>query len=156
LQRVSTLASTNALQTFGLFAQAEGNIIVLHDCEMGVVEACSGLRMLVVFLATSTAVAILCRRSLIQRVLIVLSAVPIAVLCNVIRITTTGIMHETLGHEIADRVYHDVGGWLMVPMALAFLGLEMVILRRLFVPVGPALGPGVLTRIHGSPGTATP
>src|SRR5262249_39305423 len=100
LQTVSTLASTNALQTFGLFAQSEGNVILLRDYELGIVEACSGLRMLMTFLATSTAVALLLHRSLAQRLLVVVSAVPIALLCNIIRITTTGVLHETAGHEI--------------------------------------------------------
>jgi exosortase len=138
LQRVATLASANALQTFGFFAQTEGNVIVLKDYELGIVEACSGLRMLVVFLATSTAVAMLVRRSPLQRSLIVLSAVPIALVCNILRITATGMAHETVGHEAANLIYHDLAGWLMAPLALIFLGAELLLLRRLFVPVGAA------------------
>ncbi len=138
LQQVATLASANALQTFGFFAHAEGNVILLSDYELGVVEACSGLRMLMVFLAVSTAVAILVRRSLLQRLLIIASSIPIAILCNVIRITTSGMMHETAGHEIANLVYHDVAGWLMAPMALVFLGIELLVFHRLFIPLGSA------------------
>src|SRR5262249_3698861 len=108
LQRVATLASPNVLQTLGFFAQSEGNVILLSDYELGVVEACSGLRMLTVFLATSAAVALLTPRSVRQRVIIVLSAVPIALLCNVIRITATGVVHETVGHEVANLVYHHL------------------------------------------------
>lgn len=142
LQQISTLASTNALQTFGFFAQSEGNVIILSDYELGIVEACSGLRMLMVFLTISMAVALLVRRPLSQRLLIVASSVPIAVLCNVIRITTTGIMHETVGHQLANQVYHGVAGWLMAPMALAFLGLELLMFHRLFVPAdGSPVGP---------------
>jgi exosortase/archaeosortase family protein len=91
-----------------------------------------------VFIATSTAVAMLIRRSPLQRSLIVLSAVPIALLCNIIRITATGMAHETVGHEAANLIYHDLAGWLMAPLALVFLGAELLILRRLFVPVGGA------------------
>jgi exosortase len=146
LQHVATVGGTNALQTFGFFAQSEGNVILLSDYELGIVEACSGLRMLVVFLATATAVAVTMQRSLLQRVLVVLSAVPIALLCNVIRITTTGIMHETVGHEAANLVYHHAAGWLMAPLALAFLGLELLILRRLFVVVDGGGAPFLLAR----------
>jgi exosortase/archaeosortase family protein len=89
--------------------------------------------MLMVFLAVSTAVAILLRRSLKQRLLIVASAIPIALLCNIIRITTTGVMHETAGHDIANRIYHDVGGWLMPVLALGLLGVELLVFRRLFI-----------------------
>jgi exosortase len=143
LQQAATLAATNVLQTLGLFAQSEGNVILLSDYELGIVEACSGLRMLTVFLATSAAVALLMQRSLRQRVIVVLSAVPVALLCNVTRIAVTGVMHETVGHEIANRVYHNLAGWLMAPLALACLAAELLILGRLFItepeaPLSPA------------------
>ncbi|MGH7225727.1 MAG: exosortase/archaeosortase family protein, partial [Gemmataceae bacterium] len=134
LQQFSTLAGANSLQTLGVFAHAEGNVIILSDCELGIVEACSGLRTVMVFLTVSTAVALLSRRSLAQRLLIVASALPIAVLCNVIRITATGILHETAGRQIANWLYHDAAGWLMAPLALVFLGMELLLFRRLFVP----------------------
>jgi exosortase len=137
LQTVATLASTNVLQTFGFFAQAEGNVIVLSDYELGVVEACSGLKMLTVFVATCTGVAVLIRRSLLQRLIIVASAFPIAILCNVIRISSTGMIHETLGHETANLVYHGVAGWLMAPLCLMFLGIELFVLRRLLTAPAP-------------------
>jgi exosortase len=137
LQRVSTLASTNALQTLGFFAQSEGNVILLSETELGVVEACSGLRMLLVFFAASTAVAIMAQRSLLQRLLIVASAVPIAVLCNVLRITATGVLYETVGSKAAELVFHDVAGWLMIPMALGFLALELWFLAQVLVAKAP-------------------
>jgi exosortase len=138
LQQLATLVSTNILQTLGFFAQAEGNVIVLKDYDLGIVEACSGLRMLMTFIAAATAVAILLPRSPVQRAIIVASAVPIALLCNIIRIVVTGVLHETVGHEAANFVYHDVAGWLMSPLALVFLGLELLLLRHLFLPVGDA------------------
>ncbi len=134
LQRCATLASTNALQTLGFFAHAEGNVILMSQAELGVVEACSGLRMLMVFFAASTAVALIKRRSLPQTGLILLSAVPIALLCNVIRITLTGVFQEIVSNEAADFIFHDVAGWLMIPMALLFLSLELTFLSHLFVP----------------------
>jgi exosortase len=147
LQRMATMASTNALQTFGIYAQSEGKIIVLPDgFELGVVEACSGLRMLMVFVATSVAVAMLIDRSLLQRFIIVVSSVPIALFCNVARITVTGILHETVGHQAADYVYHDLAGWLMSPMAVLILCVELWLLRRLFVQVQPGLTPLALQK----------
>ncbi|HXG10883.1 MAG TPA: exosortase/archaeosortase family protein [Gemmataceae bacterium] len=133
LQRIATLASTFALQTLGLPALAEGNTILLDDLELGVVEACSGLRMLVVFFALSTGVALLIRRRLWEKLLIVGSAVPIALASNVIRITATGVLHRTLGSELANAFFHDVAGWLMMPLALGMLWLELKILDRLLI-----------------------
>jgi exosortase len=135
LQRFATLVCANILQTLGFPAQPEGNVIVLSEVDLGVVEACSGLRMLMVFIAVSTAVAALAQgRSPLQRILVGLSSIPIALICNVVRITLTGVLHETAGHEVADFYYHDVLGWFMVPMALALLWLELRLLSGVFLP----------------------
>ena len=58
LQSLATAASTYALQTLGLMAFAEGNVIQLNEARIGVVEACSGLSMLITFVALSTATAL--------------------------------------------------------------------------------------------------
>jgi exosortase len=133
LQRLATVASTYALQTVGLPAVAEGNIIVIDDLRIGVLEACSGLGMLVTFFALSTAVAILVERPLLDRLVLFGSAIPIGVCVNVARITVTGILHRTAGSAIANAVFHDLAGWLMMPLALGLLWLEMLYLRWLFI-----------------------
>src|SRR5215469_12080428 len=51
LQQIATTASTFLLQTLGMPAVAEGNVILLNEASLNIVEACSGLRMLVVFFA---------------------------------------------------------------------------------------------------------
>ncbi|HZT80586.1 MAG TPA: exosortase/archaeosortase family protein [Gemmataceae bacterium] len=140
LQRVATVASTFALQTIGLPAVAEGNVILLDEAEIGVVEACSGLRMLVVFFALSTGLALVVRRPLWERLLVVASAAPIALAVNIARITATGVLHETVGSRLANLVFHDLAGWLMMPLALALLALELAYLRRLVLDGPPARG----------------
>jgi exosortase len=137
LQDFATTTSTFLLQTLGFPALAEGHIIRLNEVEIGIVEACSGLRMLVIFFALSTGVALVIRRALWEKLVLVFSAVPIALAVNVVRITVTGILHETVGSEWANAVFHDLAGWLMMPLALAALGLELHLLNRLFLePVG--------------------
>jgi exosortase len=131
LQRIATLTSTYVMQTIGLPALAEGNTILLNQGRIGVVEACSGLSMLMIFFALSTAVALLIKRPLLDKALIVLGAIPIAVIANVARITVTGVAHELLSPEIAHAIFHDWAGWLMMPFALGLLWVELWILSRL-------------------------
>ena len=135
LQRIATLSSTFLLQTFGLSAVAEGNIIVMDHARIGVVEACNGLGMIFMFLAFSTAVVLLIERPVVDKMLILLGAIPTALLANILRITITGLLHETVGGEWANAVYHELAGWLMMPLALGLLWLELVVLSHLFVPV---------------------
>jgi exosortase len=137
LQRLATQASTYALQTLGLPAVAQGNVIVIDDLKLGVLEACSGLSMLFTFFALSTAVAFVIKRPLWQKAVVFLSAIPIGVLMNLLRITVTGVLHRTAGSDLANAVFHDLAGWLMMPLALGLLWLELQFLARLFIPAGP-------------------
>jgi exosortase len=139
LRGIATAMSTYALQTLGWPALAEGNVIVMDDFRLGVIDACSGLGMLMTFFALSTAVALIVPRRLVDRFVIVASAVPIAVLANVARITATGAVYQTLGEDAAHALFHDLAGWLMMPLALVLLGLELVLLSALMVE--PAAAP---------------
>ncbi|MEX0725318.1 MAG: exosortase/archaeosortase family protein [Planctomycetaceae bacterium] len=137
LRNIGTVTSTYVLQTIGLPAVSEGNVIIISEGEeehrLGVEEACSGLRMLVIFFALSTAVAILSERPLWERIFIIFCAIPIALISNIIRITATGILYVTVNAEVAKMVFHDLAGWLMMPLALAMLWLLNWILTNLFI-----------------------
>ncbi len=133
LQRMATVSSTYFMQVLGLPALAEGTLIQLNDAAIDVVEACSGLRMLVVFFALSAAVALVIRRPLTDRLIVLASAIPIAVLANIARITVTGILHQAIDSATANAFFHDVAGWLMMPLALGLLALELKVLSRLFI-----------------------
>ena len=135
LRRLAVSASTYVLQTLGRPAFAEGNVIVMNETRIGVVEACSGLGMLLLFFAMSTGLAVLSRHGLVRKALVVLSAAPIAVVVNVLRIATTAIICETAGDRWAKLFFHDLGGWLMMPLALFFLGLVHLTLARLVIAV---------------------
>lgn len=135
LQRIATLVSTYFLQTVGLPAISEGNVIIINEARIGVVEACNGLGMMLLFFAIATGVAILVDRPLWQKAVLVLSAIPIAVIANIARIAVTGLLTGVVGQEWVDWLFHDVAGWFMMPLALALLGLELMFLSRLFVDV---------------------
>ncbi len=133
MQAIATISSTFLLQVLGRPAIAEGNLIQLNEIELGIVEACSGLRMLVVFFALSTAVALLIHKPLWEKIVIAASAIPIALASNILRITGTGIVYELLGNGYGGEFFHDAAGWLMMPLGLVFLGLELLVLRKLLL-----------------------
>jgi exosortase len=133
LRNLATMASTYTLQTLGCPAVSEGNIITLNRKKLEVEEACSGLSMLLIFFALSTAVALVIRQPFWEKGLIVLSAVPIAIMANVARVTTTGLLYQMDNGQLAEMVLHDLAGWLMMPLALALLWIELQVLGRLLV-----------------------
>jgi exosortase len=133
LQHLATVCSTFIMQVIGLPALSEGNIIQVGDARIGVVEACSGLRMLVVFFALSAAVSIVTRRPLLDKLIVLASAVPIAIFSNILRVTVTGILHHTTTSDVANAFFHDLAGWFMMPLALGLLWLELKVLAHLFI-----------------------
>jgi len=133
LQSVSTAASTYLLQTLGFMAFAEGNVIQLNEARIGVVEACSGLSMLMTFVAVSTAAALVVTRPLLDRLVLVASSIPVALLTNIARIIMTGVLHETMGGHASSTFYHDLAGWVMMPLALVMYWIEIAVLSRLLI-----------------------
>jgi exosortase len=137
LQQLATTASTYVLQTLGQPAIAEGNTILIRDFQLSIVKACSGLSMLVTFFTFSTAVCLVVKKPISDKLLILLSAIPIALAANVIRIVVTGLMFLHVSNQAATAVFHDAAGWIMMPLALAFLGVELWVLKRMFVDRRP-------------------
>jgi exosortase/archaeosortase family protein len=95
------------------------------------------------------AFAVLVRRPLGERLLILLSTVPIALVCNIARITVTGILYVLVGEKWANLVFHDLAGWLMMPLALLLLWLELKLMSVLFIDETPDEQPTF--RLPGTP-----
>jgi exosortase len=159
LQRIGTVATTYLLQCCGQPAIAEGNRILIGSVTLNVVEACSGLRMLVTFFAFSTAAVFLMDRHWLVKGLVLASAVPIALLTNILRITATGLAHVWLADgdgktKLLDFI-HDFNGWMMMPVGLLFLVLELWLFRHLLIE-RPAAGVPPLARPKATAATSKP
>jgi exosortase/archaeosortase family protein len=115
--------------------------------------------MLVVFVALSAAMALLTKRPLMDKVILLISSIPIAVVSNILRITATGILYETTSSETANAFFHDLGGWLMMPLGLLLLAIELKLLSYLFLDAPPAPPPAVrnpaLRRLRKQPPAPT-
>lgn len=144
LRYVGTVASCYTLQTLGFSAYSESNIIYMGTDRIGVEEACSGLSMLMTFFALSVAVALIVRRPLWERLLLVASAIPIALISNISRIIVTAMMHK-VSHYWADLIFHNLAGYLMPVLALGLLLLELRLVAWVF-PTREVLDRATITR----------
>ncbi len=162
LQRIATESSTYVLQTLGFPAYSVGNTIQMRQAKVNVVDACNGLSMLILFFALSTAVAMLCQRPLIDRIVIVLSTIPIALASNILRITGTAILFDLVDPSALDRVIpivdktikaaiHDWAGLFMMPIALGLLWLELWLISCILKDTGPARA--LSLNLPGKPGS---
>jgi len=140
LQSFASACSTAVLQTLGIPAFQQGNVINIFGMELLVADACSGLRMATIFCALAVAMVFLIERPWWDKFTILLSAIPIALLVNIIRVAVTGLIYYWAGDQslLARKLAHDWAGYFMMPLALGILWLELQILERVTVPVDPS------------------
>jgi exosortase len=133
LQDIAAWGSHIILILLGLDTERVGNTLtIIHLGEpkpLNIAEACSGMRMLMAFLALGVAMAYLGLKRYWQRTLLVLLAVPIALFVNMLRVVTLGLL-SLIDVEFAAGEFHTFIGlvWL-VPAFLIFLGALWVVKR---------------------------
>ncbi|MCX5647383.1 MAG: exosortase/archaeosortase family protein [Phycisphaerae bacterium] len=113
---------------------------------LNVAEACSGMRLLMAFLALGVAMAYLHDRPRWQRAVLLLSTVPIAILCNIVRVTATGFLYVLVDPKYTQGLYHDLLGLAMLPLAFGLYGLLAWFLASLFVEEDEKAGNDVIVR----------
>ena len=134
MQRFATHASTCVLKILGFAAFQDGNSISLGASRIDIIEQCSGLRMTTIFLALSIALVLINEREWWENVIILLMAIPIALVTNITRIVTTGMAIFMFPEsETLKKLVHDGAGLCMVPLAIALLVLLQYILTKIFV-----------------------
>jgi len=102
---------------------------------LDVAEACSGMRLLMAFFALGVAMAYLHYRPVWQRLVLLASTIPIAILCNIIRVTITGFIHVFLGPTYSTGIYHDMLGMAMLPLAFGLYGILAWFMSNLIIDV---------------------
>lgn len=131
LQRIATLGSVEVLKAIGRPVLAEGNVILIGAQHVEVAEACRGLSMLLAFAALITAMIILVHRPIWERVVLVLSIIPIALVCNIIRISVTAVAYAWYDRPVHE--VHDYAGFAMMALALGFVSIELKLMSWLVV-----------------------
>jgi exosortase len=116
-----TKVSVGALKAIGVVVLREGNIIMFPTATLEVADACSGIRSLISLIAMAVAYACFIKTTTTRRWLLVISAVPIAIFTNALRVFVTGILAQYFGEKAAEGFFHEFAG-------MAVFGLAMVML----------------------------
>ncbi len=131
---VSTLRKGNVIE---ILPQGSTQTILLE-----VVEACSGIRSLMTLVTLAVILAYFTRRDrrggfanlstadLLRTGILMIWAVPIAVVTNAARVTATGVLTSYYGKQATEGVWHDISGWLVYFVALALLIAANYLLRK--------------------------
>ncbi len=113
--------------------------------QLEVEQACSGLRIFVGIFALAFAYVILVRRAWWERVLLLISALPIALVANSTRIVVTGLLYQWVSGDAAHKFTHDISGWVMIPYAALLFALVLWYLDN-FTREMEAIKPGEVLR----------
>jgi len=147
LQLFASRCAVWAMRAFDIPVLRQGNVIELMPLnssvtkKLEVVEACSGIRSLMTLLTLAVVfayfthprrpddqagggggtLAALKRYGTWRSLILVLSAVPIAIITNAGRVSGTGILARYYGTEVADGFFHEFSGWVVYIAAFLLL-----------------------------------
>jgi exosortase A len=121
LQILASRIAANLLPLAGVPVLREGNVIRLPAMALEVAEACSGIRSLMSLMTLAVMYGYLLEKRWSMRVLLALSAVPIAVVANSLRIVGTGLLVQYWDPDKAEGFFHTFSGWIIFVVSLLLL-----------------------------------
>jgi len=121
LQLMASQFAAGVLKLAGVPTLREGNVIQLPVMTLEVVEACSGIRSLVTLVTLAVIYGYLLESVVWKRLVLALSAIPIAVVANAFRIVGTGLLGEYWEPDKAQGFFHSFSGWVIFVVSLFLL-----------------------------------
>ena len=130
LQLLASRFATFWLELLDVPVLRDGNILVLSNYSLEVVEACSGIRSLMTLISLAVIYGYFLERRLWVRILLVVLMVPSAIVSNAIRIMGAGMMAHRFGPAAAEGFLHEFSGWVIFLVSLLLLFAFHWILRQ--------------------------
>ena len=101
------------------------------------------------FLALGVVMAYIHRRPLWQRIILLVSTIPIAIFCNIVRVTVTGFIYVFINPKYTQGIYHDMLGMAMLPLAFGLYGFLAWFMSSLFIDESEIVHKDVVVRRSG-------
>ncbi len=130
LQLFATKVSAFIIQILTIPVYREGNMLYFAQTQLAVAEACSGLRSMMAFVMLSFLFAYMMDKKWKKRIFLVLSAIPLALFSNIVRVTGTGILAHFYGAQVARGFLHEFSGLAVFAFGFILLSLEYLILNK--------------------------
>ncbi len=132
LQIFATKISAILIDVVGIPVYREGNMLYFVQTQLEVAEACSGIRSIVALTMLSTIFIYFSRLGKLQNILLLSSAIPIALFANILRVSGIGVLAHFFGGRVARGFMHDFSGIAVFMFGLLILTLEFSILSSLY------------------------
>jgi exosortase len=134
MQQMATGVTHALLELFGIATVRSGNVLIINGEQVAVGEACNGMRMVFALGLVVYAYAFGTPLKPATRVVLLALSPVVALLCNVIRLVPTSLIFGYGDLEVAQR-FHDLSGWVMLPVAMLMLAGVLKAIRWLEFPV---------------------
>ena len=109
--------------------ELNGNVITIPGQRLFVAEACSGLRSLTALISLGVLIGGMWLTTLPGRAMILLLAIPVAIIVNALRIFLTAFLMYFVSPEMGTGFMHKTEGWAMFVLALGMLALLAMMVR---------------------------
>jgi exosortase/archaeosortase family protein len=90
--------------------------------------------MLTAFIIVAGFIAYMVKVPRWQKAVVLISSIPVAVICNIVRIFATGMLMLYVGEEFASKFFHDFAGLVMMPIAVSLMFAELWIMDKCVIP----------------------
>jgi exosortase len=131
LQLIASRLATAWLELAQVPVLRDGNILIMSNYSLEVVEACSGIRSLMTLMALAVAYGYLVSPRRWVRYVLAAFMVPIAIVTNAIRIMGAGLMAHRFGPAAAEGFLHQFSGWAIFLVALLLMFASYWILQHI-------------------------
>ena len=124
LQIMATKTSEIILQGVGIPVFREGNMLYFLQTQLEVAEACSGIRSIMSMIMLSCLFVYFSKGGWLRKAILVLSAIPVAMFANIVRVSGTGILAHFYGGKVARGFLHEFSGLAVFVLGFALLFME--------------------------------
>lgn len=154
LQIYASRMAVWGIRLFEVPSVRKGNVIEIlpsgatQNIALEVVEACSGIRSLMTLVTLALVLAYFTRSKrrfaengwfdflknfdFWRAIILMMSAVPIAIFTNAARVTATGVLTYHYGRRATESAFHEASGWLVYVAALGLLILVNFALSQIY------------------------
>lgn len=131
LQLFASTVSAQLIKLFSIPVYQEGNMLYFVQTQLEVAQACSGIRSIMALTMLSVIFVYLSKKGVANKMILLISAIPIALLANIIRVTGTGILAHFYGSVVARGFLHEFSGLVVFVFGFLVLSLEFSLLNKI-------------------------
>lgn len=138
LQLVASRVGESAISAMNIPILREGNVLILANATLEVAQACSGIRSLVSLFTLGLVFGYFADKRPWVRAVIALSAIPVAILTNGLRVASAGVAAYNFGSAGVEGLFHEFSGWVVFVLAFMMMFVLQRLLHRITPPHLPA------------------